>query len=264
MQIMGASNRIITAEVITMQWPHHLMLTTMPLLSILSKITSLSQTFNKIKMAETLTSFRCKEISSSNRTHLHKIPQLGSKYLPFQACSRQGQTSLEASNSSNSILLNSNTGSQTILLQYNNKILHHLKGQILLLQCNFNNKLTPHLFNPMRHLLLMDKVATKSNKWMMGKRRINLLTVAMLETLPSSQTDQYLKLMLDLKITRELIRCNNKINNLTNHQASNFLLKLGQLPHKTSGLLPLTQIWVPKPKLRPQEEPHRLNQQILN
>lgn len=150
---MGPSNRIITGEAITTQWPHPLMLTTMLLLSILSKITSLSQTFNKIKMAETLTSFKCLVISSSNRTHLHKIPQLGSKYLHFQVCSRQGQTLLEANNSSNSILLNNNTGSQTILLQYNNKILHHLKGQILLLQCNSNNKLTPHLCNPMRHLL---------------------------------------------------------------------------------------------------------------
>ena len=261
---MGPSNRIITGEVITMLWPHLLMPTTMPLLSILSKITSLSQTFNKIKMAETLTSFRCQEISSSNRTHQPKIPQLGSKYLLFQVCSRQGQTSLEVNNSSNSILLNSNTGSQTILLQYNNKILHHLKGQILLHQCNSNNKLTPHLCNPMRHLLLMDKVAIKSNKWMMEKRRINLLTVAMLETHPSSQTDQYLKLMLDLKTTRELTRCNNKINNLTNHQASNHQLKPDRSRHKTSGLLPSTQIWVPKPKLRPQEEPHRLNQQILN
>jgi len=149
----------------------HLIPTTITLLSIPSKITSRSQTFNKIKMAETITNSRM-EFSSSNRTLQHKIHQLDSRYLLFRLCHRQGQISQEfnsssnsQANSSNSIRLN-NWDSQTILLQYNNKILQ-LSNLIPLLRCNSSSKLTPHLCNLMLHLHssnLMGKVVTKSNK----------------------------------------------------------------------------------------------------
>jgi hypothetical protein len=56
------------------------------------------------------------------------------------------------------------------------------------------------------------------------KHPVNQLTVAMLETNLSSRMAQYHKLMLDLKTTQEQTRCNNKINNLTNHQVSKLQL----------------------------------------
>ena len=153
--------------------------TTILLHSIPSKITSPSLTFNKIKMVETITSFRSPQISSSNRTHLHKIRKLGFKYLHFPVCSRQGQTSLVYNNSSNNRLNSSNPillrqdSNPIIPLQCNSKTLR-LNSRIPLLRCNSSNKLTLLLYNRMLHLRsrhqtdqLWDKVeikATKSNK----------------------------------------------------------------------------------------------------
>lgn len=226
------SNRIITEEAIIMFRHPHLISTTITLLSIPSKITSHSQTFNKIKMAETITSYRM-EISSSNRIQQHKIHQLDSKYLLFRLCHNRGQISRVYNSSSNSQANSSNSFNhnksdrQTILLQYNNKILQASR-QTSLHRYNSSSKLTPHLRNlmlPHRYSNLMGKVATKSNKWMMVmKHPVNQLTVAMLETNLSSQMAQYLKLMLDLKTIQEQTRCNNKINNLTNHQVSKLRL----------------------------------------
>ncbi len=122
------SNRIIMEEATIMFRHPRLISTTITLLSIPSKITSHSQIFNKIKMAETITSSRM-EISSSNRIQQHKILKLDSKYLLFRLCHSLGQTSRVYNSSSNNLVNSSNSfnlnksGRQTILLQYNNKIL---------------------------------------------------------------------------------------------------------------------------------------------
>ena len=236
--IMGPSNRIIMeVETIIILSRHLIPTIIMPLHSILSKITCL--TFNRIKMAETLISSQ-----QLNRTHLHNP---GFKCPLFRVCNRQrgrltslGLSNSRVGNSSNSILLN-NWDNQTIHPRYNNKIPHLLNSRILLLQ--ISNKITLHLYNRMLHLQysnLMGREGTKSNKWMMGRQ--HQLTVVMLEINLSSQMDRFRKLTLDLQTTQEQTSCNNKINNLTNHQVSSLLLNPAWSLHKISGLLPSVQI----------------------
>jgi hypothetical protein len=253
--IMGLSSRIIMEVETIIILSRQLIPIIMPLHSILSKITCL--TFNRIKMAETLISFQ-----QLNRTHLHNP---GFKCPLFRVCNRQrgrltslGLSNSRVGNSSNSLQLN-NWDSQTIHLRYNSKIHHHHSNQILL-----HNKITLHLYNLMLHLLYsnsrMGKVGIKSNKWMMGRQ--HQLTVVMLEINLSSQMDRFHKLMLDLQTTQEQTSCNNKMNNLTNHQVSSLHLNPAWSPHKILGLLPSAQIWVHRLKLSSQGEPRHLNHLI--